>query len=207
MFPNVHIWKRNWKTYPDNTSIELETLALDVHNITVLKGLGGSHKSSLVHVGVELLGLTLNLLTGVEALKTVLLKCVHENVLGHLQTLNKLQEGLVLRSLSSIELFRGHGQQRAVKVINTLEKVFSKALDSELASTIHIALSAFLKVAEIGDRAKVLVLQECELVIKMDDRHVESKARFTFNSRTSFFRSEFSLVTGSSSVASAFSPS
>lgn len=121
-------------------------------------GLRRSHESGLVHVGVELLGLALNLLAGVKALKTMLLKCVHENVLSHLQTLNKLEEGLILRCLGSIELIRGHGQQRAVKVINALEKVLSKSLDSELASTIHIALSAFLKVTEIGDRAKVFVL-------------------------------------------------
>lgn len=147
------------KTYPKNPSVQAEALALSVHNVTVLEILGRGHEGSLVQVGVELLGLALDLLAGVEALEAVLLEGVHEDVLGHLETSNEVKQSLVLLSRGSVELIRGHGQQRAVKVINAVEEILSKALNSEVAGTVHIALCALLEVAEVGDGAQIFILE------------------------------------------------
>lgn len=143
----------------EDTSVEPEALALDVHNSTVIVGLGLGHEGGLVQVGVELLGLAIDQFAGVEALQTVSLKGVHEDVLGHLQASNEVEQVLVLLILGSGELLRGHGQQRAVKVINALEEVLGETLDSELAGAIHITLAALLLVAGIGNGSEVFVLR------------------------------------------------
>jgi hypothetical protein len=112
-----------------------------------------------VQVRVELLGLAIDLLGGVKALETVLLQGVQEDVLGHLETGDELKEVLVLVGLGSGELIRGHGQQRAVKVVNAVKEVLGETLDGEVTGTVHVTLSALLEVAEVGDGAKVLVLK------------------------------------------------
>lgn len=145
-------------THPQNATIKTEALALDVHNITVLETSSGGHKGSLVQVRVELLGLAINLLAGIEALETVLLEGVEEDLLGHVKTSDEIEEVLVIFSLSSGELVRGHGQQRAVEVVNAVEEVLGETLDGELAGSVHVALVALNEVAGFGDRAEPFVL-------------------------------------------------
>lgn len=146
-------------TYPENPSIQAEALALSVHHVTVLHLRLGSHEGGLVQVGVKLLGLVLDLGAGIEALQTVLLQGVHEDVLGHLQTSDEVVQGSVLVSPGSTDLLRGHGQQRAVKVVNALQKVLGEALDGEVTGAVHVALGALLQVTEVGNRAEVFVLE------------------------------------------------
>lgn len=145
-------------TYPQNPAVKAETLALDVHNITVLVVGGRSHESGFVEVGIELLGLALDELAGVEALETVLLKGVEENALGHLETLDKLVQGLVFLGLGGRQLLLRHSQERAVKVVDAVKEILGETLDGELASGIHVALVALNLVAGLGDLTKVLVL-------------------------------------------------
>jgi hypothetical protein len=145
-------------TYPQNAAVKAEALALNVHNITVLVVGGGSHESSLVQVGIELLGLAIDELGGIEALKAVLLEGVEENALGHVETLDKLVQSLVFLSLGSGELLLRHGQQCTIKVVNAVKEILGETLDSELAGSVHITLVALDLVAGVGDCAKVLVL-------------------------------------------------
>jgi hypothetical protein len=129
-----------------------------MHNITVLVIGGGGHERGLVQVGIELLGLAFDQLGGIEALKAVLLEGVEENALGHVKTFDELVESLVVFSLGSGELFLGHGQQSAVKVVNAVKEILGEALDGEFAGAIHVTLVAFNLVAGFRDCAKVLVL-------------------------------------------------
>lgn len=145
-------------THPQNAAVKTEALALDVHNITVLETSSGSHEGSLVQVCVELLGLTVDLLAGIKALETVLLEGIEEDMLGHVETGNKIEEVLVLFSLSSGELVRGHGQQRAVEVVDAVEEVLGETLDGELAGSVHVALVALNEIAGFGDGAEPFVL-------------------------------------------------
>lgn len=148
------------RTYPQNTAVKAETLALDVHNVAVLVVRGRSHESGFVEVGVELLGLAVDELAGVEALETVLLEGGEHNALGHLETLDELVERLVLLSLGSRQLLLGHSQERAVEVVNAVQEILGEALDGELASSVHVTLVALDLVAGLGDLAKVLVLNQ-----------------------------------------------
>lgn len=123
-----------------------------------------------MQVRVELLGLALDLLAGVEALETVLLQGGQEDVLGHLKTGDELKEVLVLFGLLSRELILGHGQQRAVKVVNAVKEVLGETLNGEVTGAIHVTLGALLEIAEVGDGAKVLVLQRNYLALWMEGR-------------------------------------
>lgn len=141
------------RTHPENAAVKTEALALDVHNITVLETSSRGHEGSLVQVSIELLGLAVDLLGGIEALEAVLLEGGEEDMLGHVETSDEIEEVLVLLGLSSGELLRGHGQQRAVEVVDAVEEVLGETLDSELAGGVHVALVALNKVAGFGDRA------------------------------------------------------
>lgn len=141
------------RTHPENAAVKTEALALDVHNITVLETSSRGHEGSLVQVSIELLGLAVDLLGGIEALEAVLLEGGEEDMLGHVETSDEIEEVLVLFGLSSGELLRGHGQQRAVEVVDAVEEVLGETLDSELAGGVHVALVALNKVAGFGDRA------------------------------------------------------
>lgn len=145
-------------TYPNDAAVQSETLALGVHHIAVLQFRRLGHESGLVEVGVELLGLALDLLTGVEALQTVLLEGAQEDVLGHLEARDEFEEILVGLALDGFELVLGHGQQCAVEVVNALQEILGKALDGEVPGIVLVALGALLEVAEIGDGAEVFVL-------------------------------------------------
>ena len=129
-----------------------------MHHITILQFSRRSHENSLMQVRVKLLGLALDLLARVESLQTVLLKGVHENVLGHLEASNELKELLVLFSLGGIELFRGYSQQRTVEVVNALQEILGEALDGKVTGIVHVALGTLLEVAELGNRAEIFVL-------------------------------------------------
>lgn len=156
--------ERSRKTCPKNPSVQSETLSLGVHHIAILHALRLGHESSLVQVGVKLLRLALHLLAGVEPLQTVLLEGVHEDVLGHVETGNEVKQVLVGLGLDGIKLVRGHGQQRAVEVVNALEEVLGEALDGEVAGAVHVTLGAFLQIAELGDGAEVFVLLRFSVV-------------------------------------------
>lgn len=145
-------------THPQNAAVKTEALALDVHNITVLETSSRGHEGSLVQVSIELLGLAVDLLGGIEALETVLLEGVEEDGLGHVETSDEIEEVLVLFGLSSGELLLGHGQQRAVEVVDAVEEVLSETLDGELAGGVHVALVALNEVAGFGDGAEPFVL-------------------------------------------------
>lgn len=145
-------------TYPENTAVKAETLALDVHNVAVFVVGGGSHESGFHEVGVELLGLALNELAGVEALEAVLLKGAQHDALGHLETLDELVQRLVLLGLGSRKLVLGHSQERAVEVVDAVQEILGETLDGELASSVHVTLVALDLVAGLGDLTKVLVL-------------------------------------------------
>jgi hypothetical protein len=104
----------------------------------------------LMHIGVKLF----RRLTWVESLQTMLLECVNENAVGHLDTVmqrNKL--GVV-----AFELFGGDGAQRAVKVIDRLDEIAGEALDGEVFCGVDFAFCAVLQVAEVGYGAEVFVL-------------------------------------------------
>lgn len=146
------------KTYTNNTTVQTETLALGVHHITILHVGEGSHESGLVQVGVELLGLALYLLAGVEALQTVLLEGVHKGPLGHLEAVDQVEQFLVVIGAFGTKLLRGHGQQRAVEVVNALQQVLGETLNGKVTSSVHVTLGALLQVTEIGDRAEIFVL-------------------------------------------------
>lgn len=165
-------------TYAKNAAVEAESGALGVHDVTILLALNLGHEGSLVEVGVELLGLAiLSGLAGVKALKTVLLQGVQKDVLSHLQTGNELQQVLVGLSLGSIKLVLGNSKEGAVKVVNGLKKVASKALDSEVARVLHVTLGALLQVEEVGLRAEQLVLMKELEICKAPLTTVEGVAR------------------------------
>lgn len=145
-------------TYPQDSSVQSETLALGVHDIAVLHTLILGHKGSLVQVGVELLMLALNEISRVESLNTVLLERAHEDSLGHLQTGNKIQQVLVGLSLGATELVLRHGKQGTVEVVNALEQVNGELLDGEAAGLFHVTLCALLEVEEVRDRTDIFVL-------------------------------------------------
>ena len=146
-------------THPQNAAVKTEALALDVHNITILKTRSRGHEGSLVQVCVELLGLAVDLLAGVEALEAVLLEGVQEDLLGHVETGDEIEEVLVLFGPSSGDLIFGHGQQRTVEVVNAIKEVLGETLDSELAGGVHVALVALNEVAGLSDRAEPFVLR------------------------------------------------
>ena len=137
----------------EDAAVELEALLLDVEDgVVLLVGLG-SHEGGLVLVGVELVAL------GVQTLQTVLGEGLHEDVLGHLETLVQVDEVLqVLALLGRLELVgRNHGEG-TVEVVDALDEVLGEALDGEVASSLDLALGAVLQVAEIGNRSHALVL-------------------------------------------------
>lgn len=101
-------------------------------------------------VGVELLAG----LRGVEALETVLLQCVDQDAVGHLDALVQGSQVLVI----SLELLGGDGGEGAVEVVDRLDEVAGEALDGEVLGGLGLARCALLQVAEVGDRAEVLVL-------------------------------------------------
>jgi hypothetical protein len=153
-------------------TIELEALLLNKEDGSVLLIRLGSHESSLLLVGVELLALR------VKTLETVLLKGVHEDVLGHLKTFVQVGEILkVLRSVLGVELLLRNHSKGAVEVVDAVDKVLGELLNSEILGRLDLTGSALLKVAEVGDSAQALVLQDnqyCQNKLRLFDRHIPS---------------------------------
>ena len=148
-------------TYPQNSAIQDETLALSVHDVAVLHALILGHESGLMQVGVELLGLAiLLLLARVKSLQAVLAQGAHQDVLSHLQAGNEIQEVLVLRRLGCIDLVFRDGEESAVEVVNALQEIDSKALNGEDTRILHVSLSSLLEVEEIRYRADIFILIE-----------------------------------------------
>jgi len=144
---------------PEDTAVEAEALLLGVEDGVVLLVGHGGHEGGFVLVGVELLAV------GVVALKPVILQRLHQNVLGHLETIIKIDQILeVLILLLGLELLLGHHGQCAVKVVYAVDQILGELLDRKVASSLHVTRCAILEVAEVGDRAEVLVLQDGALV-------------------------------------------
>lgn len=102
----------------------------------------GCLEDGLVDVGVKLL----HLLAWVEALEAVLLQCVEEDGVGHLNAVVQRNQVGVIR----LELLGGHGAEGAVQVVDGLDEVAGEALDGEVLCRLGFALGAFLEVAEVG---------------------------------------------------------
>lgn len=135
-----------------NTAVELEALLLYKEDgVVLLFGLR-SHESRLVFIGVELVA------NGIHALETVLGESGHEDGLGHLEALVEVDEVLGGFRLLS-KLFGGDGGQGAVEVVDALNEVLCELLDGKVARSLDLALSAVLKVAEVGDGAEAFVLE------------------------------------------------
>lgn len=136
-----------------HSAVELEALLLNEEDSTVLLVRLRSHESSLLLVGVELLAL------GAETLEAVLLKGVHEDVLGHLETLVQVGEILdALRSVLDLELLLGNHSKSSVEVVNAVDEVLGELLDGEIFGGFDLTGGALLQVAEVGDGAQALVL-------------------------------------------------
>lgn len=126
--------------------------------VVLLAGLG-SHKGSLVLVGVELDAVRL------QSLQAVLGQCLDENALGHLEAIVEVGELLeVLALVLGLELVRGDGGQGAVEVVDAVDEVLCEILDGKVAGGLDLALRAVLEVAVVGDGAKAFVLWRDSLV-------------------------------------------
>ena len=145
----------------EDAAVELEALLLDVEDGVVLLVGHGGHEGGLMLVGVE------DLTIGVDALETVLLEGLEEDVLGHLETLVQVDQVIeVLGLLLGLELLLGNDAQGAVEVVDALNEVLGELLDGEVLGLLDVAGGALLEVAEIGDGAKALVLQRGGILCK-----------------------------------------
>jgi hypothetical protein len=136
-----------------HSAVELETLLLNEEDGAVLLIRLGSHESSLLLVGVELLAL------GAETLEAVLLQGVHEDVFGHLETLVQVGEILnALRSVLGVELVLGNHSKSAVEVVDAVDEILGELLDGEIFGGLDLTGGALLQVTEVGDSAQALVL-------------------------------------------------
>jgi hypothetical protein len=147
-----------------------------------------------VLVGVELLALD----GGVESLHAVLLERLHENGLGHHQTIVEVVKILV----AGLQLLSGHVGEGAVEVVNAVHKVFGEALDGEVLGSLHLALGLVLQVAEVGDAVLEFVLFVMSATCYV---FLFGWCSRTVASRSSFFLVSNSALTGSSSTFASFS--
>jgi hypothetical protein len=138
-------------THSDDSAVELEALGLTEEDSTVLLVGLGCLESGLVHVGVELVTLS----AWVESLEAVLLKCVHEDSLGHLETRVKVQKVLV----ATVELLLGHNRKGTIEVVNAVEQVSGEALEGKVLGRANLTLGLLLQVAVLGDLTLPFVLQ------------------------------------------------
>ena len=114
-----------------------------------------------MQVRVELLRLAiLVFLARVESLQAVFAQGAHQDVLGHLQSSNEIQEVLVFRRLRSIDFVGWDSEKSTIEVVNALEEVDSEPLNGENARILHISLGSLLEVEEIRNRAHIFILIE-----------------------------------------------
>jgi hypothetical protein len=103
-----------------------------------------------VLVGVELLAFD----GRVKSLHTVSLEGLHEDGLGHFETVVQVVEVLV----AGLEFVRWNISEGAVEVVNAVHKVFCEALNGKVLRCLHFALSLVLEVAEIGNAVLKFIL-------------------------------------------------
>lgn len=140
------------KTHPNSPSVQRETSLLDVeHSIRLLVG-HRDLESSLMHIRIERLS------NGINLLKTMLRHGIQQDLLGHLQSIVKVDKLLVVLRIGAGAL--RNRLERAVKVVDRVDEIFSELLDGELASGLLVALGALLEVAVLGDGAGEFVLQQ-----------------------------------------------
>jgi len=84
----------------------------------------------------------------------VLLECVHEDGLGHLETRVKVQKVLV----AAVKLLLGHDRKGTVEVVNAVEQVSGEALEGKVLGCADLALGLLLQVAVFGNLTLPLVL-------------------------------------------------
>lgn len=95
----------------------------------------------------------LPLLRRIEPLQAVLLEGLHQDRLGHLQSIVEVQQvpGGAFGVLGvGLQFLRGHGGEGAIEVVDGLDEVFGEPLDGEVLGGLDVALRAFLEVAEVG---------------------------------------------------------
>lgn len=186
---------------PQDASVQVEALLLGEEDGAFLLAWLRGHEHSLVDVGIELLAS----FRGVESLKAVLLQCVDQDAVGHLDTL--VQRGQIL--VIAFELLRGNGGEGAVEVIDRLNEVAGEALDGEVLGGLGLTRCALLEVAEVGDGAEVLVLPSLSVFVHDEMGGCcctfRSTISLSFLSSCSFNCADSSL--GASSFFSAASPS
>jgi hypothetical protein len=137
-------------THSDNSAVKLEAFGLAEEDGAVLLVGLGCLESGFVHVGVELVALG----AGVESFEAVLLECVHEDGLGHLETRVEVQEVLV----AAIKLLLGHHRESTVEVVDAVQQVSGEALKGKVFGCANLTLSLLLQVAVLGDLTLPLVL-------------------------------------------------
>ena len=151
----------------EDAAVELEALLLDVEDGVVLLVGHGGHEGGLVLVGVE------DLTLGVDALETVLLEGLEEDVLGHLEALVEVDKVLeVLGLLLGLELLLGNDAQGTVEVIDRFNEVLGELLDGEVLGLLDLAGGALLEVAEVGDGAEALILKRGNTPCKRQVHHI-----------------------------------
>jgi hypothetical protein len=95
-----------------------------------------------VHIRIELLACD----AGVEALETVLLEGIHEDVVGHLEAIVQCDEVGVIGG----ELFAGHSGEGAVEIVDAFDEIAGEALEGEVFGGLDFALGSLLEIAVVG---------------------------------------------------------
>lgn len=140
----------NDETHPYRPSIEHETRLLHMeHSVGFLIGHGNLERS-LVLVGVK------DLSDGIHLLQPVFLEGIQQDLLGHLQSVVKVDQILIVRRVGARTL--GNRFQRTVEVVDRLDQVLGKLLDRKVLGRLLLALGAVLQVAEVGDGTREFVL-------------------------------------------------
>lgn len=103
-----------------------------------------------MHIGVELVAFS----AGVESLEAVLLKCVHQDGLGHLETRVEIRKVLV----AAVKLLLGHYREGTVEVVDAVKQVPGETLEGKVLGCANLTLGLLLQVAVLGDLTLPLVL-------------------------------------------------
>ena len=176
-----------WYTDPQYSAIEQEALLLTVKYGVILLVRLRDHESSLVPVRVKLVGC----LRWIEPFEAVFLERIHENGLGHSQSVVQRLELLVLVR----EHLRWHSRKCSVKVVDTVDKVLCELLESEISCGLNLPLGLRLEVPIVCYLSLPLVLRH---VLATRLLCAEYAGGLTVMSNTSFFFASSSFATGSS---------
>ena len=137
--------------YPQYSAIQHETLLLGVKAGVVLLLRLWNHEGSLVLVWVELVAV----LARVESLQTVLLQCVDENSLGHLETVVEVLQLLVFGR----EHLLRHGGESSIQIVDAVDQVLRESLEAKVSCCLNFTFCLFLQVAVLCYRALPFVLR------------------------------------------------